>query len=127
LEDKTRAPSVARITPGVRATGVMDIMLVTVTERTREIGIRKALGAHTSDILSQFLSESVLLSGIGGLVGTVAGVGIGHFRIATVHPQVTPASVALSFGVSVLIGVFFGAYPASRAAGLTPIVALRYE
>jgi putative ABC transport system permease protein len=68
-----------------------------------------------------------LLAGIGGLIGTVVGVGVGQLRIAAVHPQVSLGTVALSFGVSLLIGVFFGAYPASRAATLTPIVALRYE
>jgi putative ABC transport system permease protein len=118
---------VAAISLAIGGVGVMNIMLVTVTERTREIGIRKALGAHTGDILAQFLTESVLLSGIGGFIGTVVGVGVGQLRIAAVQPQVAPSSVALSFGVSVLIGIFFGAYPASRAAGLTPIVALRYE
>jgi putative ABC transport system permease protein len=105
----------------------MNIMLVTVTERTREIGIRKALGAETRDILTQFLSEAVLLSGLGGLIGTVLGVLVGHFQIAAVQPMVSPGSVVLAFGVSVLIGIFFGGYPATRAAALTPIVALRYE
>ena len=118
---------VAAISLVIGGIGVMNIMLVTVTERTREIGIRKALGAETSDVLTQFLSEAVLLSGFGGLIGTVVGVFVGHLRIAGVHPQVSPGSVALSFGVSVLIGVFFGGYPATRAARLTPITALRYE
>jgi putative ABC transport system permease protein len=118
---------VAGISLVIGGIGVMNIMLVTVTERTREIGIRKALGAETSDVLTQFLSEAVLLSGLGGLIGTAVGVGVGHFRIAAVQPVVSPGSVALSFGVSVLIGIFFGGYPATRAAGLTPIVALRYE
>ncbi|MCA1841994.1 MAG: ABC transporter permease [Actinobacteria bacterium] len=118
---------VAAISLAIGGIGVMNIMLVTVTERTREIGIRKALGARTGDILTQFLAESVLLSSIGGFIGAFVGVTAGHLRIASVQPHVSPATVALSFGVSVLIGVFFGAYPASRAAGLTPIVALRYE
>jgi putative ABC transport system permease protein len=118
---------VAGISLVIGGIGVMNIMLVTVTERTREIGIRKALGAETSDILTQFLSEAILLSGLGGLIGTAVGVGVGHFRIAAMQPVVSPGSVALSFGVSVLIGIFFGGYPATRAAGLTPIVALRYE
>jgi putative ABC transport system permease protein len=118
---------VAAISLAIGGIGVMNIMLVTVTERTREIGIRKALGAQTSDILTQFLAESVLLSGLGGLIGTLIGVGLGQLRIAAVQPQVSPGSVVLSLGVSVLIGIFFGAWPATRAAALTPIVALRYE
>ena len=118
---------VAGITLLIGGIGVMNIMLVTVTERTREIGIRKSLGAFTSDIMMQFLSEAVLLAGLGGVVGSVTGVVAGHFRIAAVEPVVSVGTVALAFGVSVLIGVFFGAYPASRAAALTPIQALRYE
>jgi putative ABC transport system permease protein len=118
---------VAGISLIIGGIGVMNIMLVTVTERTREIGIRKALGAETSDILTQFLSEAVLLSGFGGLIGAAVGVGVGQLRIADVQPIVTAGSVALSFGVSVLIGIFFGGYPATRAAALTPIVALRFE
>ncbi|MCA1842128.1 MAG: FtsX-like permease family protein, partial [Actinobacteria bacterium] len=118
---------VAAISLAIGGIGVMNIMLVTVTERTREIGIRKALGARTGDILTQFLAESVLLSSIGGLIGAVVGVTAGQLRIAAVQPHVSAGSVVLSFGVSALIGVFFGAYPASRAAGLTPIAALRYE
>jgi putative ABC transport system permease protein len=118
---------VAGITLLIGGIGVMNIMLVTVTERTREIGIRKSLGAFTSDIMIQFLAEAVLLAGLGGFLGSVSGVLLGQLRIAAVQPEVSPFTVALSFGVSVLIGVFFGAYPASRAAGLTPIQALRYE
>src|SRR5581483_642079 len=107
--------------------GVMNIMLVTVTERTREIGIRKALGAQRSDIITQFLSEAMLLASLGGVIGVVLGVGIGHLKSATMQPVVSPGSVVMAFGVSVLIGIFFGAYPASRAAALTPMEALRYE
>ena len=118
---------VAGITLLIGGIGVMNIMLVTVTERTREIGIRKALGAFTSDIMTQFLGEAVLLAGLGGLIGTVTGILVSQFRVAGVQPQVSPGTVVLAFGVSVLIGVFFGAYPASRAAALTPIQALRYE
>jgi putative ABC transport system permease protein len=118
---------VAGITLLIGGIGVMNIMLVTVTERTREIGIRKSLGALTSDIMTQFLAEAVLLAGLGGVVGSVTGILVSQLRIAAVQPQVSPATVGLAFGVSVLIGVFFGAYPASRAAGLRPIQALRYE
>jgi putative ABC transport system permease protein len=118
---------VAGITLLIGGIGVMNIMLVTVTERTREIGIRKSLGAFTSDIMIQFLAEAVLLAGLGGVIGSVTGIVAGHFPIAAVQPVVSPGTVALAFSVSVLIGVFFGAYPASRAASLTPIQALRYE
>jgi len=107
--------------------GVMNIMLVTVTERTREIGIRKALGAQRSDILSQFLVEAMLLAGLGGILGVAIGVGAGQYQGGGLNPVISPSAVILSFGVSILIGVFFGIYPASRAAALTPIEALRYE
>lgn len=118
---------VAGISLLIGGIGVMNIMLVTVTERTREIGIRKALGAQKSDILTQFLAEAMLLSGLGGLIGVGVGVGAGQLRGAGMNPVVSPSSVVLSFGVSVLIGIFFGLYPASRAARLTPIEALRFE
>ena len=124
---RTLLAIVAAITLLIGGIGVMNIMLVTVTERTREIGIRKSLGAFTKDIMTQFLAEAVLLAGIGGVLGSAAGVFAGHFRIAAVQPDVSPGTVGLAFGVSVLIGVFFGAYPASRAAALRPIQALRYE
>ena len=117
---------VAAISLLIGGIGVMNIMLVTVTERTREIGIRKALGAQRADI-TQFLSEAMLLASLGGLIGVGVGVGVGHLKSATMQPVVSPGSVVLSFGVSVLIGIFFGAYPASRAAALTPMEALRYE
>jgi putative ABC transport system permease protein len=118
---------VAAISLLIGGIGVMNIMLVTVTERTREIGIRKALGAQRTDIVTQFLSEAMLLASLGGLIGVGVGVGVGHLKSATMQPVVSPGSVVLSFGVSVLIGIFFGAYPASRAAALTPMEALRYE
>jgi len=114
--------------------GIMNIMLVTVTERTREIGIRKAIGARRRDILLQFLIESMVLSGLGGLLGIAAGwliaLQIGSIKIAggtLPQPVVSIPSVLLAFGVSVGIGLFFGIYPANRAAGLHPIEALRYE
>jgi putative ABC transport system permease protein len=119
--------SVAAISLLVGGIGVMNIMLVTVTERTREIGIRKAIGAPKSAILTQFLFESVLLSLIGGAVGVAIGLVGSRFKIAGVQPVIAPYSIVLAFGVSIAVGVFFGWYPANRAASLRPIDALRYE
>jgi putative ABC transport system permease protein len=118
---------VAAISLLIGGIGVMNIMLVTVTERTREIGIRKALGAQRSDILSQFMVEATLLAGLGGVMGVAIGVGAGQYQGGGLNPVISPSAVVLSFGVSILIGIFFGIYPASRAAALTPIEALRYE
>jgi putative ABC transport system permease protein len=119
--------AVAAISLLVGGIGVMNIMLVTVTERTHEIGIRKAIGAPKSAILAQFLFEAVLLSLIGGTVGVVIGVVGSRFKIAGVQPVIAPYSIVLAFGVSIAVGVFFGFYPANRAASLRPIDALRYE
>ncbi|HST85755.1 MAG TPA: ABC transporter permease [Kineosporiaceae bacterium] len=119
--------SVAAISLLVGGIGVMNIMLVTVTERTREIGIRKAIGAQKFDIVTQFLLEAVLLSVFGGLMGVVVGLVGSQFDIVGVTPVVAPYSVGLAFGVSVIVGLFFGLYPANRAASLRPIDALRYE
>ena len=118
---------IAAVSLLVGGIGVMNIMLVTVTERTREIGIRKAIGARKSDILGQFLVEAVLLSVLGGVLGVVGGVGGSFFKITGIKPVVEPLSVVLAFGVSLLTGLFFGIYPANRAAKLRPIDALRYE
>ena len=118
---------VAAISLLVGGIGITNIMLVTVIERTREIGIRKAIGAPKGAILSQFLIEATILSLIGGALGVIAGLIGSHFTIAGTKPVIVPASVFLAFGVSALIGVFFGGYPASRAASLRPIEALRYE
>lgn len=105
----------------------MNIMLVTVTERTREIGLRKALGAKPKDIRNQFLIEALTLSGLGGIIGIILGyllsLLIGRFFTTTVPLW----SVFLSFGFSMLVGVIFGVAPAIRAARLDPITALRYE
>jgi putative ABC transport system permease protein len=119
--------AVAAISLLVGGIGVMNIMLVSVTERTREIGIRKAIGARRSDILAQFLAEAVLVSMIGGITGVVAGVVGSQFRIAGVEPAIALYSVFLAFGASVLAGLFFGTYPAGRAARMRPIDALRFE
>jgi putative ABC transport system permease protein len=108
---------------------IMNIMLMVVTERTREIGLRKALGARRADIMAQMLTESVVLSMCGGVVGTVVGAGIA-FAIASFTPvpaAVQVWSVALGIGITALVGLFFGLYPASRAASLDPIEALRKE
>ena len=118
---------VAAISLLVGGIGVMNIMLVSVTERTREIGIRKAIGARRADILGQFLSEAVLVSLIGGVCGVVLGVIGSQFTIAGVHPVIATYSIFLAFGAAVLTGLFFGTYPASRAARLRPIEALRFE
>jgi putative ABC transport system permease protein len=119
--------AVAAISLLVGGIGVMNIMLVTVTERTREIGIRKAIGARRSDVLAQFLTESVLLSVFGGVLGVGAGLVGSRFTIVGVKPVVESYSVFLALGVGVAVGLFFGIYPANRAASLRPIEALRYE
>jgi len=118
---------VAAISLLVGGIGVMNIMLVSVTERTREIGIRKAIGARRSDILAQFLTEAVLVSLFGGITGVLVGVIGSQFEIAGVHPEIATYSIFLAFGAAALSGLFFGTYPAARAARLRPIEALRFE
>jgi putative ABC transport system permease protein len=118
---------VAAISLLVGGIGVMNIMLVSVTERTREIGIRKAIGARRGDILTQFLTEALLVSLFGGLAGVVAGIVGSQFEIAGVHPAIAGYSIFLAFGAALASGLFFGTYPAARAAAMRPIEALRFE
>jgi putative ABC transport system permease protein len=121
--------AIASVSLVVGGIGIMNIMLVSVTERTREIGLRQAVGAKTRDILSQFLVEAVTLSLLGGIIGIVTGLAasalISHF--AQWSTQVSPLSILMAFAFSALVGVFFGYYPARKAALLDPIEALRYE
>ena len=120
--------TIASISLLVGGIGIMNIMLATVTERTREIGVRRALGAKRRDIIHQFLIECVLLSGIGGLVGVLMGMGIPSVIVYFApdqKPVITPQSVVLAFGISVCVGILFGIYPARRAALMDPIEALR--
>ncbi len=122
--------SIAAISLLVGGIGIMNIMLVSVTERTREVGLRKAVGAKRGDILVQFLTEAIVISVLGGVIGVVLGV-VGAQVITPLlgssQAVVTSQSVALALAVSLGIGVFFGLYPANRAASLNPIDALRYE
>jgi putative ABC transport system permease protein len=121
--------SIGSISLLVGGIGIMNIMLVSVTERTREIGIRMAVGARPSIVQLQFLLEAMLLSVLGGGIGVLIGVGIARLvqALADFTPIVSPSSIVLAFGVSCAIGVFFGYYPARKAARLDPIEALRYE
>jgi putative ABC transport system permease protein len=122
--------SIAAISLLVGGIGIMNIMLVSVTERTREVGLRKAVGAKRGDILLQFLAEAIVLSVLGGLLGVALGIGGAQVLtplLGSSQAVVTPDSVALALAVSLGIGIFFGLYPANRAAGLNPIDALRYE
>jgi putative ABC transport system permease protein len=121
--------SIASVSLIVGGIGIMNIMLVSVTERTREIGIRMAIGARGSDVLTQFLVESIVMSVLGGAVGLAVGVGgasvLAHFTGWSTAVPVQ--AVALAIGFSAAVGVFFGFYPARKAAALDPITALRYE
>ena len=124
---------VAMISLIVGGIGIMNIMLVSVTERTREIGIRKAVGAKRKDILMQFLTEATVMSVLGGLIGTLLGVvaamlmGSVSLGSTTVTPSVDASAIVLAVVFSVAVGLFFGIYPAMRASALRPIEALRYE
>jgi putative ABC transport system permease protein len=122
--------TIAGISLLVGGIGIMNIMLVTVTERTREIGVRKAMGAQRADILTQFLIEAITLALIGGGIGTVIAVSLSLLATSLLEGlavTVSYGSIILATGISIAIGVFFGVYPANRAAGLNPIDALRYE
>ncbi len=121
--------SIAGISLLVGGIGIMNIMLATVTERTREIGIRRAIGARRVDIISQFLVETTLLSTMGGTVGIVVGLIIpwAVTRFSGLETATTWWSVLLAFGISVATGVIFGVYPARRAAMMDPIEALRHQ
>jgi len=110
--------------------GIMNIMLVSVTERTREIGVRKALGARRWAIRLQFLIEALMVTMLAGILGILFGIGLSALIASlqsSIVPQVQPYSIAIAFGVSVFIGVVFGLYPAWRASLLSPVEALRYE
>ena len=121
--------SVASVSLLVGGIGIMNIMLVSVTERTKEIGLRMAVGARTRDILRQFLAEAVALSAVGGLLGTLLGVGVsrGLTQVLGWPTLITTGSIFVAFAFAAAVGVFFGYYPARTAAGLDPIDALRYE
>ena len=121
--------SIAGISLLVGGIGIMNIMLVTVTERTREIGVRKAIGAKNRDILLQFLIEAIVLSGFGGIIGVVLGIGAAQMiaKWTEFVTVATPSSILLARSFSAAVGIFFGYYPARRAALLEPLEALRYE
>jgi putative ABC transport system permease protein len=121
--------SIAAISLLVGGIGIMNIMLASVTERTREIGIRRALGAKREDIITQFLVEAVILSAAGGILGVLLGVIIPHFvsQFAGMKTIITFWSPFLAFTISGAVGVIFGIYPAFRAAAMDPVEALRHE
>jgi putative ABC transport system permease protein len=121
--------AIASISLIVGGIGIMNIMLVSVTERTREIGIRMAIGARGSDVLTQFLVESVVMSLLGGVVGLIVGVAGAELvsRLAGWATAVPASAALLAVGFSAAVGIFFGFYPARKAAALDPIQALRYE
>jgi putative ABC transport system permease protein len=121
--------SIAAVSLLVGGIGIMNIMLVSVTERTREIGVRKALGATRLNILMQFLIEALTLCLLGGILGILLGVGTAVVlsKVMQWNTLISPAAVGIAFGFSAAVGLFFGLWPARRASRLDPIVALRYE
>ena len=127
--------AVAAISLLVGGIGVMNIMLVSVTERTREIGIRKAIGASTADIMLQFMTESVIMTMFGGILGILAGLGlasgiawfIARLGVGEITPLLSLESIVIAVLFSSSVGLFFGIYPARKAARMDPIDALRYE
>jgi putative ABC transport system permease protein len=121
--------AIAGVSLVVGGIGIMNIVLVSVTERTREIGVRMAVGSHGSDILTQFLVEAVTLSSVGGLIGIVCGIGISKILSAYANwpTLISIGSIAIAFLFGAAVGIFFGFYPARKAAALDPIEALRYE
>jgi putative ABC transport system permease protein len=121
--------SIAAVSLIVGGIGIMNIMLVSVTERTREIGIRLAIGARGSDVLIQFLMEAIVLSLTGGIIGILVALGVSAAldSIWGISTAVNPAVVFLSFGFAGVVGIFFGFYPARKASALNPIDALRHE
>ncbi len=127
--------AVAAISLLVGGIGVMNIMLVSVTERTREIGIRKAIGASTTDIMLQFMTESVIMTMFGGMLGILAGLGLAQgiawfverLEVGSITPILSVQSIIIAVLFSSAVGLFFGIYPARKAASMDPIDALRYE
>ena len=129
IRDSNLLAWVAGVSLLVGGIGIMNIMLVSVTERTREIGIRQSVGATPNDIRLQFLTEALMLSLVGGLLGVLLGVGGAYLfgQTGDLPTVIVPSSIALAFGSAAAVGIFFGYFPANQAAKLDPIDALRHE